>query len=349
MVAESASIGDAQTASQAWFDAATVEPLGNGHIHQTFLITNMGEATARYVLQRINPHVYRDIDLLQNQTLGLLRQLTVSSGFVERYQVPELVLTKAGGSVAVTGHQNSDLVWRLWRYIDNSLVCDPPTNREQIWQAASAFGAYQRALSELTADHFADTIPGFLDMPNYLAHFDEVLAAAIPAEREQAAEWINVVKVNRQWPIELQQRNGLIHGDCKIDNLLFDQSGEHVLAVIDLDNTMRGHWAWDFGDLVRSVTFSRGGFDALDYRACAEGFIAGRGSEILEAKPLVEAPAYLAFMLGLRFLTDHIAGDRYFLVPEHGENLRRAAQQFNLYQQFKSHRPVMADVVAQLF
>ena len=105
--------------------------------------------------------------------------------------------------------------------------------------------------------------------------------------------------------------NAIIHGDCKINNVLFDQQGERVLSVIDLDNNMSGHWAWDFGDLVRSVSFSRGGFDEEDYRACLLGFLAGRGSDRVVNEHLVSAPSYLAFMLGLRFLTDHLSGDIY--------------------------------------
>jgi hypothetical protein len=40
------------------------------------------------------------------------------------------------------------------------------------------------------------------------------------------------------------------------------------------------------------------------------------------------APVYVAFMLGVRFLTDHLEGDRYFKVRERGENLSRAQRQF---------------------
>ena len=38
----------------------------------------------------------------------------------------------------------------------------------------------------------------------------------------------------------------------------------------------------------------------------------------------------LPFELGLRFLTDHLEGDRYFRVTRHGDNLERARAQFDL-------------------
>ena len=46
-------------------------------------------------------------------------------------------------------------------------------------------------------------------------------------------------------------------------------------------------------------------------------------------------------MLGLRFLTDHLSGDRYFKVSSHGTNLQRAIEQFGLFAQFQSNQEIM--------
>ena len=43
-----------------------------------------------------------------------------------------------------------------------------------------------------------------------------------------------------------------VHNDAKIANVLFDDASGEALAVIDLDTTMPGLAAHDFGDLVRS-------------------------------------------------------------------------------------------------
>ena len=45
-------------------------------------------------------------------------------------------------------------------------------------------------------------------------------------------------------------------------------------------------------------------------------------------------------MLGLRFLTDHLAGDQYFAVPKHGTT-QRAIEQFELFDQFQSNEDRM--------
>jgi hypothetical protein len=43
-------------------------------------------------------------------------------------------------------------------------------------------------------------------------------------------------------------------------------------------------------------------------------------------------------MLGVRFLTDHLLGDRYFKVSEPGENRTRSRQQFALLVELEQHQ-----------
>ena len=337
----------AHGAAAAWLESPGLAPLGNGHIHQTFLLSDQEKPADRYVLQCVNAAVYRDIDLLMQQTRMVIERLSTASAFVAEYRLPELIPTRLGESIFVQASDGATYSWRLWRFIEGSKTCDPPQNREQIRQAAKAFGAYQRAMAGLEAKRLVETIPGFLSMTGYLRQFDQVLATATQAERAEAMPWIAVAQSHRQWPSALMQPNAVIHGDCKINNVLFDAQGERVLSVIDLDNNMNGHWAWDFGDLVRSVAFSRGGVDAADYRACVQGFLSGRGSVPLGNEHLIAAPSYLAFMLGLRFLTDHLSGDRYFSVPQHGDNLQRAKEQFALFQSFERSRASMERIVSE--
>ena len=129
----------------------------------------------------------------------------------------------------------------------------------------------------------------------------------------------------------------LIHGDCKIDNLLFDMQRSSVVAVLDLDTTMVGQWWWDFGDLVRSVAQSATGeVDQTLFDAAAAGFFSSGPASVSLAEGglglALAAPAYMTYMLCVRFLTDHLAGDKYFRVTARGDNLKRAQGQFRLLQ-----------------
>ena len=56
-------------------------------------------------------------------------------------------------------------------------------------------------------------------------------------------------------------------------------------------------------------------------------------------------PAYMSLMLAVRFLTDHIEGDRYFKVSERGDNLRRARSQLDLAERFLAAKPDLERVV----
>jgi Ser/Thr protein kinase RdoA (MazF antagonist) len=342
---KAAALDAANTAALAWSAGAKLEPLGQGHIHETYRLTDPSHGT--YVLQRINEAVYQNIGLLMAQTQLVLGTLADEPSYLEQYQVPQLVPTKSGSFLFKQQIQGVTTCWRMWGFVEDSRTCDPPENRQQIRLAAKAFGAYQRALETLAPHQLEHTIPNFLHMSAYLEQFDAVLGTADAEEITQAQQWIRLVQSHRQWPEALTLPNALIHGDCKINNALFDSAGAQVLAIIDLDNNMRGHWAWDFGDLVRSVSYSRGGFDPEDYRACVDGFAAGKGQRELDSTSLVQAPGYLAYMLGLRFLTDHLAGDRYFSVPGHGVNLQRAQEQFTLFQDFQANRLTMAAIVAE--
>ena len=45
---------------------------------------------------------------------------------------------------------------------------------------------------------------------------------------------------------------GVIHGDGKFNNLLFNEGEDEVIAVLDLDTVMWHRRALDFGDLARA-------------------------------------------------------------------------------------------------
>ena len=160
------------------------------------------------------------------------------------------------------------------------------------------------------------------------------------------ADLAAVIEANLDLVTALGPSRGFIHGDCKINNVLFRDDKDQALAVIDLDTVGPGHWAWDFGDLVRSVAFSHGSVELELFQACVKGFSCGRGifgqTAQITAQQMSIAPAYIAFTLGVRFLIDHLRGDEYFRVSQRGENLHRAAEQFTLLQQFNGLR-------AQLF
>jgi hypothetical protein len=61
---------------------------------------------------------------------------------------------------------------------------------------------------------------------------------------------------------------------------------------------------------------------------------------------LYDAIRLLAFELGVRFLTDHLAGDVYFKVRRPGQNLQRALVQFALAASIEAQEAEIRAIVA---
>ncbi len=341
-------MGQAEVLQQAyevsaqWFDQVTLSPLGDGHIHHTFLLTSTQHQAQHhrlYVLQRVSEHVFPDPHLVQHQTQRITEHLLNDPAFSSRYRVPRLQATKTGEfyHVAESGF------WRLWQYLENTQVVESFANQTQVASTARAFADYQRVLADLPGQPLVETIEGFLQLDFYLQQF---LQVAVKAPKDLMPA---VAHLQNQGS-GFSEFNAHVHADCKVNNLLFNAQGTYVTAVIDLDTTMYGHWAWDFGDLMRSIAFSRGRVDLSDYEHAATGFLQGLQKPVTEqvVQEMVQVPGHIAGMLGLRFLTDHLMGDVYFRVSESGQNLQRARAQFALMQQFGENHERMQGIVKGL-
>jgi Ser/Thr protein kinase RdoA (MazF antagonist) len=322
---------------------ASVAPLGDGHINDTWLVV---AAEQRWVLQRVNERVFSQPVELMVKVAGVVAHLQRHGGR-GAIAVPSLVPTAAGAA----WHQDAQgAVWRVWQYVSGTRTVQALGNVVQAEAAGRAFGALQVALADLP-DAVPDPIPGFMQLGHYLGQLDAAVAANEPEPQAQTA--LAAVAARRDLAGSFGDRDRLIHGDCKIDNLLFHEQRDAVVCVIDLDTVMRGHWAWDFGDLVRSAAADGVGsaapvaFDIERFAALARGFV-GSGAVARDADALVLAPRYVALMLAVRFLTDHLEGDRYFKVRARGDNLQRARQQLELLGAMEGQERAMVEVASRV-
>lgn len=295
---------------------ARLEPLGAGHINDTWLVTT---DAGRFVLQRLNARVFPEPRALMAKVAAVVKHLRGGSGVV----VPRLLTTATGD----WWHEDdAGEVWRLSEYVAGTRALATLENPAQAEAAGRAVGAFQQALEDFTAP-VPEPIPGFMQLSGYLAALDAAVAArTLPAG---LAPLLAAVDARRDLASEFAERNRLVHGDCKIDNLLFHADRDEVACIIDLDTVMHGHWAWDFGDLVRSAAGTGDGFCVERFAAIARGFRVAAGiAPGVDA--MVRAPRYVALMLAVRFLTDHLEGDRYFKVVAPGDNLARARRQLRV-------------------
>ena len=299
--------------ASAWRLNAEVQPLGDGIIHDTFLVRGKGDPL---VLQRVNQTAFRDVDLLMDNVARVSAHLCGK----QPCWAPSLVPTAAGDAFARAGHE----VWRLWTWLPGAGALARVETDRQAEVAGRGFGQTYRWLQDLEGPRLEDSIPGFLHLDHFLGEFDR--CAGAPADLALA------VDARRTLATRFQARTGYIHGDCRVEHLVLDDAGQ-AAGVLDLDTVMWGNWAWEFGDLIRSISGEKP--LASRFEAAARGYL-GEAGVAATAEELVLAPRYTTFMLAVRFLTDHLQGDRYFKTERRGENLFRAKSQFRLLEAMES-------------
>lgn len=133
----------------------------------------------------------------------------------------------------------------------------------------------------------------------------------------------------------------LIHGDPKVNNILFDTRTEQAVSIIDLDTIKPGLIHYDIGDCLRSgcnplgeetMNWQAVQFDSDRCQYILQGYLSVAKSFLSpnDYTFLYDAIRLIAFELGLRFFTDFLAGNVYFKVHEPKQNLYRALVQFQL-------------------
>jgi Ser/Thr protein kinase RdoA (MazF antagonist) len=256
-----------------------------------------------------------------------------------------LVATRDGAAAHVDPHGET---WRLVEWIERTRSVERAASAAEAHETARAFGAFLRQLQDLPGERLHETIPGFHDTPARLATFERLLAedrlgraasvrpeiAALLDRRSLAGALAGRVAEG-----ELAERPA--HNDAKIANVLFDAASGEALCVVDLDTVMPGLSLHDFGDLVRSAV-SDSDEDERDlakvavrrpvYEALARGFVEGAGAALAAAERalLVTGAEVIVYEQALRFLGDHLDGDRYYRISRPGQNLDRTRAQLAL-------------------
>ena len=316
-------------------------PLGRGLINDTFLVA---QDESRWVLQRINGDVFPNPEaIIQNhRTLTELRA-GWSAGAL--FEIPALLKTRESDDFV---RDSDGSLWRGIVFIRDAQPITALAGGDQAYGLGRLLGWFHRLVALAPSHAFIDTLPGFHVTSGYLEGYDHALGAYTETQslREHSEAPLEFVQARRERAVLLDMartsgrlRTRVIHGDPKLDNVLFHKERGQPLALIDLDTVKPGLIQHDFGDCVRSCCNAGGEAEGADVRfdlEVLERLLSGYVSEAREILTLEdlsffpEAIWLLPFELGLRFLSDHLAGDIYFRVTCHGENLQRALRQFRL-------------------
>jgi Ser/Thr protein kinase RdoA (MazF antagonist) len=345
-------------------ELAEADRIKSGHIHDTYLARyrcagRVGEvAGLRVVHQRVNHPVFRDpvalMDNLARVTAHLRAGLTRRGVADLSRRCLTLVPARDGRLFHLDGEGQT---WRTFHFIEGARTHDTVARPEQAFRAARAFGEFAALLADLPPPPLAETIPHFHDLPKRFTNLEEAVrvdrcarANLVRAEIDAARRGHSRLEeaLRSCGAMELPRR--VVHNDCKINNVMFDEESGEALCVIDLDTVMDGTVLCDFGELVRTTTcrapedepdLDRIHFNLELFAAVARGYLEGADGLLTEPerRALPVAGALLAFENGIRFLTDHLAGDHYFRIHREGQNLDRARAQLRLFQLILEQQP----------
>jgi aminoglycoside phosphotransferase (APT) family kinase protein len=333
----------------------SVAPYGSGHINDSYCaVFEQAGRRERFLLQKINTHVFLDPAALMENIERVTTHLAGKGWGSEDGSRRMLTLARARDGQAWLADANG-ASWRMYRFIEGARSYDAVENAAQAYEAARAFGEFQRMLADLPGPRLNETIPDFHDTPKRLAALKQAIESDAPGRAEGARREIDFVFAHESVTRELVEAGlpeRVTHNDTKINNVLLDERSGKGICVIDLETVMPGLAPFDFGDMVRTMS-CRAAEDERDlslvrvememFEALARGYLSVAGGFLkdLEKSMLVEAGRVITLEQGIRFLTDYLQGDRYFKVHREGQNLDRARTQFRLVESLEEHRAAM--------
>lgn len=329
---------------------AGIAPLGAGNINDTFTVTlRSGE---RRILQRLNPSVFPDPQAVMHN-MGIVlahlrREAEKMSAGSDNFQVLSLY---AGRSGDWYGAEDGS-VWRMMSMMEDTVTRSRVSVPGQARELGRGLGLFHRLLSNLDPGKLYDTLPDIHNTGKYLHTYDTI-ASRIGSPAGPAAEFCSSFIGRHRHGILISAgesgglTSGVIHGDPKVDNFLFDRKKQRVISLIDLDTIKHGLLLYDLGDALRSCCNAGGEtavpgerifFDQALFHAWLTGYFTRAGSLLnaCDLERIVDFVRLIAFELGLRFYTDYLDGDRYFKVHFPEQNAERAAVQFHLVESIDS-------------
>jgi len=331
------------------WETATVVPLGNGLINQTYLLANQGQ---RSVLQRLAP-IFAPVI---NDNIAAVTGALAAAGLT----TPRLLPTREGRLWVDLG--DDDGVWRLQTFVAGTSF-NKVQSPAQAHAASLLVARFHRATDGLVhtfrglREGVHDTAKHFMRLREAVSvHAHHHLLARVGPLAEAILDRAQALP-----PLpDLAPR--LCHGDLKLNNILFAGETlpalEQALCLIDLDTVGPMSLAYELGDAWRSWCNVSGEDDTaarIDlevFRASFAGYALGIGRALSETerRALLGGVEWISLELASRFAADALF-ENYFgwdarRFPSRGEhNLLRARGQLALHEAFLATRAERAAIL----
>jgi Phosphotransferase enzyme family len=224
-----------------------IEAFGSGNINDTFLVTLDASPQKYFVLQRINTQVFRQPHLVMENISIVTKHIsdrTQRTPLNRRWEIPQVLLTENEQNY----FEDSDRsFWRAISFIENAQSFDTIQDTEQAKEIGYALGMFHNLISDLSPEKLADTLEGFHITPLYLQQYERVLANTRPNSSPEVKYGLQFVSDRASWAQVLEKAKSqgklplrLMHGDPKINNIMFDSTTRQAVSVVDLDTVKPG-------------------------------------------------------------------------------------------------------------
>ena len=339
----------------------SLEPHTSGLINHSWVAAfEAPSGHPRFVLQQINRHVFHHPDEVMENMVRVTGHVAARLARERAPDAGRRVLSFVPTREGVSHHVDAaGETWRLVPWVEGTRATERASTEAEARETARAFGRFLAHLQDLPSPPLHETILAFHDTPGRLLAFEQAIAADRVARVSECRREVEALLDRRALAAALAEpaARGDIpvrptHNDAKIANVLFDSTTGEGLCVVDLDTVMPGVAPYDFGDLARS-TVSDSDEDERDlsrvrvrvpvFEALALGFVEGAGHALSPAERslLVTGAEVIVYEQAIRFLGDHLDGDRYYRITRPAHNLDRARTQIRLLESLEAAGPAL--------
>ena len=327
---------------------ATLTPVVTGNINETYIV---GQGDKRQVLQRLNPifkpEIHFDIEFI-TEALAAAQVPT-----------PRLIRTRSNSLWVEDTHGG---IWRLLTYIDG-VVHSEIGNASLCSAAGTLLGRFHRALGGLQHTFHAPRL-GVHDTGRHVRGLEEALL-----NRTNHVAFAQIEPIGRailhalaELPPMPALPSRIVHGDPKIQNIVFDDTATVARALIDLDTLAHMALPLELGDAFRSwcnpggENRAQGVFDMGRFEAGLVGY-ATHTRDWLQDEEVAALPVAvetIALELAARFARDTLEESyfgwdnrRFAAAWEH--HLQRARGQWTLARSYAEQRGSATDLIKRVF
>lgn len=340
------------------------EPYGSGLINRTYVaVYNEGGRRVRYIVQRINTNLFKNVDGLMNNIKLVTEfnraEIMKRGGDPDRESLT-LVPTENGGTYFRT--EEGDC-YRVYVFIENAKGYDVVEKPEHFYESAVAFGKFAMLLDRFDSSKLFEVLPDFHNTVKRFDNFKKSLEAdkfnrakdvkkeiEFALNREKITHTIVDLLASGKMP------SRVTHNDTKLNNVLIDTRTDKAVSVIDLDTMMPGSICYDFGDSIRfgcnpcledTPETEKVIFNMPLFETYTKGYLSVFGDTItdIERKNLPMGAILMTYECGIRFLTDYLDGDVYFRKTREGQNIDRTRSQFKLVSDMEKRYDEMLSAV----